>query len=100
MSLNLFRKKTAQEIEDQKEIDKLRHDAELKVRKELAIEHGKADAERKYGKFKQPSIFEKIGAAASRMATAGESAEEEPKKKKRKGGGWDEAMKKLEELCI
>ena len=81
--INPFHKRTQQEIDDQAVIDDIVHDAELAKRKELAKEHGEFNAQKKYGKFKQPSMISGIAKAVGNVA--GNESTSAPKKKKDKG---------------
>lgn len=80
--MSILRKPTRQEIADMKKVEKIRHDAELKRRLELAREHGVMDAERKFGKFKQPDMLSRFGKAMAGM-------EKSSGKKKKKGLSFD-----------
>lgn len=84
MNLPFMKKKTAEQIEIDRQAEEIRLKAETKERLKLAKEHGKADALKKYGKFNEPSVLGSILKAGKDMAYAGETPNaKKPKKPKR-----------------
>jgi hypothetical protein len=87
----LFKKKTPKQLEADKKAEEIRFKFETEERLKLAEEHGRADANRKYGKFKQPTIIQKAVNTIGKLQDG-----QEPRKKKKNLA--DRASKMFEEL--